>query len=518
MTFPEKVGPEKVSWRQDAPVPTTPSALPAPPRPSAPVRAARALLVLGDIVFAGASVPLALRWAPHLGGDSTYGTLPAGIFPLFYAALVPLLAAAANLYREGMWSSRRRQALPGLKTLLWTVGGTAGALFCFAHEIPWNLRAAVLLSHGVLGVWLLVLRPFTAKRLHRSLARNPELRERALIFGTDAIAREVARKLTASSPCVQLLGYTAPNRPRSAAERSAFDRGGAFYPCEISALPELAREIGADLVVVARPDLPREEVVLLSDRLSAVGVRVKVVSNVFNQLVDSVPFETGYGVPLVPVGQTPLRGQHERGKRAFDLLATSLGGLLILPAMLVLALLVKLSSPGPVLYRQTRVGKNGLPFDFFKFRSMRAAKDDPVHRDYARGLVQNGGAAATDENGKKVYKLVDEARVTPIGRFLRRTSLDELPQLINVLRGEMSLVGPRPCLPFEYEVYRDWQKRRLDVTPGMTGLWQVTGRSYVTFEDMVLLDLFYIANWSFPMDLKILLRTIPVVIFGKGGM
>jgi len=506
--------PEIVRWRQDAPVRPVPA---NPPAPAAPIRRARALLLIGDVAFAGASVLLALRWALSLDAHARVAFLPAAAFPLVYALFVPMVAAAAGLYKEGMWSSRRRQALPGLRTLLWTVGTTAGALFFFAREIPWNLRAAVLLSHSVLGLWLLVLRPFSAKRLHRSLARNPLLRQRALIFGTDSIAREVARNLTASSPYFEVVGYAAPQRPRSAVDRSALDRG-TFFPCEVGAIPELAREIGADLVVVARPDLPREEVVLLSDQLGAVGVRVKVVSNVFNQLVDSVPFETGYGVPLVPVGQTPLRGGQERWKRLFDLVATSLGGLIILPFLLALALLVKLSSPGPVLYRQTRVGKNGEPFDFFKFRSMRLAQDDPVHRDYARGLVQNGGAAATDENGKKVYKLVDEARITPIGRFLRRTSLDELPQLINVLRGEMSLVGPRPCLPFEYEVYRDWQKRRLDVTPGMTGLWQVTGRSYVTFEDMVLLDLFYIANWSFATDLKILLRTIPVVIFGKGGM
>jgi lipopolysaccharide/colanic/teichoic acid biosynthesis glycosyltransferase len=149
---------------------------------------------------------------------------------------------------------------------------------------------------------------------------------------------------------------------------------------------------------------------------------------------------------------------------------------------------------------------------------MRVADEDAIHRRYVEDLVQNGGAAATDTSGQKIYKLVNDSRLTSLGRFLRRASLDELPQLWNVLRGEMSLVGPRPCLPFEYELYKDWQKRRLQVTPGMTGLWQVTGRSYVTFEDMVLLDLFYIANWSFFMDLKLLLRTAPVVVWGKGGI
>jgi lipopolysaccharide/colanic/teichoic acid biosynthesis glycosyltransferase len=131
--------------------------------------------------------------------------------------------------------------------------------------------------------------------------------------------------------------------------------------------------------------------------------------------------------------------------------------------------------------------------------------------------MKNGTPATVDVRGKNVYKRVDDPRITPVGHLLRRTSLDELPQLWNVLRGEMSLIGPRPCLPFEYDLYDDWQRRRLDVIPGMTGLWQVTGRSYVTFDDQVLLDLFYIGNWSLGLDIKILLRTIPVILFGKGG-
>ena len=217
--------PEIVRWRQDAPAPPATANSPAP---NAPVRRARALLLAGDMAFAGASVLIALRWALLLDSTVRFASLPAAAFPLVYALFVPLVAAAAGLYKEGMWSSRRRQALPGLRTLCWTVGITAGALFFFAREIPWNLRAAVLLSHTVLGLWLLVLRPFTAKRLHRSLARNPLLRERALIFGTDAIAREVARNLTASSPYVEVVGYTAPQRPRSAADRSALERGACL--------------------------------------------------------------------------------------------------------------------------------------------------------------------------------------------------------------------------------------------------------------------------------------------------
>ena len=156
-------------------------------------------------------------------------------------------------------------------------------------------------------------------------------------------------------------------------------------------------------------------------------------------------------------------------------------------------------------------------FHFFKFRSMVVDNDDQVHRAYLENLVRNGAEATLDRKGHKVYKLLDDPRVTPIGAFLRRTSLDELPQLWNIIKGEMSLVGPRPCLSYEWDLHKEWQKRRLDVTPGLTGLWQVTGRSRVPFEDMVLLDLYYIAHWSIGLDLELILRTVPVIFSGRGG-
>jgi len=205
-------------------------------------------------------------------------------------------------------------------------------------------------------------------------------------------------------------------------------------------------------------------------------------------------------------------------KRAVDLAGAICGGILILPLLGAIALAICLTSRGPILYRQMRIGRGGRPFAFYKFRSMVVHEPDEEHRRYLEAFLKKDVAASIDTNGKKLYKRVDDPRITPVGRILRRTSLDELPQLWNVARGEMSLVGPRPCLQFEYELYDDWQRRRLDVTPGMTGLWQVTGRSYVTFNDMVLLDLFYIGNWSLGLDAKLLVRTLPVILFGKGGL
>jgi lipopolysaccharide/colanic/teichoic acid biosynthesis glycosyltransferase len=179
--------------------------------------------------------------------------------------------------------------------------------------------------------------------------------------------------------------------------------------------------------------------------------------------------------------------------------------------MAVIALIIKMTSDGPVFYTHTRIGKDCKPFQFYKFRTMVAGNDDSSHRAYVSELIKG------EAKGDGPKKIVDDPRVTGIGRFLRRTSLDELPQLFNVLKGEMSLVGPRPCMPYELEQYEDWHRRRLSVIPGCTGLWQVAGRSAVDFNDMVILDLFYIDNMSPLFDLRIIFRTLPVMLLAKGG-
>ena len=189
-----------------------------------------------------------------------------------------------------------------------------------------------------------------------------------------------------------------------------------------------------------------------------------------------------------------------------------------LPFYLLIAALIKLTSEGSVLFTQDRVGKDEQPFKLFKFRTMTVGNNDDAHRDFARNFI-NGEAAgqAKDNAGNRMFKMVADPRVTSIGKFLRRTSLDELPQFINVLKGEMTLVGPRPPVVYELPHYQEWHKRRLTVKPGLTGLWQVSGRSTVPFDEMVKLDIHYIENWSFLLDLKIILRTIPVMLFGSGG-
>ncbi len=192
---------------------------------------------------------------------------------------------------------------------------------------------------------------------------------------------------------------------------------------------------------------------------------------------------------------------------------------LLSPIMLLSALAVKATSKGPVIFRQIRVGKGGAPFVFYKFRSMRVDTGYDSHRNYVQSFIRGDSSELNQGDGERpFYKMKSDPRITPVGRFLRKSSIDELPQLFNVLVGDMSLVGPRPPIPYELESYSAWHLRRiLEVKPGLTGLWQVEGRSIVSFDDMVRLDLQYARNWTIWMDIKIMLKTVKVVLQCRGS-
>jgi len=202
-------------------------------------------------------------------------------------------------------------------------------------------------------------------------------------------------------------------------------------------------------------------------------------------------------------------------KRVLDACLSALGLLVLSPLLLVVGVLLRLETPGPALFRQERIGRGGVPFTFYKFRTMVDGNDPSIHRKYVRELIEHGSDALKGDTGS--FKIENDPRVTRVGRVLRRTSIDELPQLLNVLKGEMSLVGPRPPLPYEAELYSARARRRLECLPGITGLWQVSGRCQTTFDEMVELDIEYQDNWSVGLDLSILARTIPVVLGRKGA-
>jgi len=205
-------------------------------------------------------------------------------------------------------------------------------------------------------------------------------------------------------------------------------------------------------------------------------------------------------------------------KRMIDLVAGSILAIICLPFCLIIAIAIKATSRGPILFRQMRVGQHGKQFTFLKFRSMYVDNDYSVHREFVTKLINKQAAVSDPQSEGNVYKIIGDKRITPIGRILRKTSLDELPQFLNVLLGDMSLVGPRPPIPYELAAYQTWHRRRLlEVKPGITGLWQVTGRSTVDFDAMVRLDLRYATSWNPWLDVKILLRTPLAVIRGSGA-
>jgi lipopolysaccharide/colanic/teichoic acid biosynthesis glycosyltransferase len=251
------------------------------------------------------------------------------------------------------------------------------------------------------------------------------------------------------------------------------------------------------------------------------GIRTGSIARTYpDQLFDELTKSVNNGTALEPLlleGGIPRSPAGRFFKRTLDLLGASCALIMSSPVMLVAALAVRGTSSGPIIFKQVRLGRGGKPFVFYKFRSMYADSDDRIHREYVTGIIKRG-KLAQGAGSQAWSKLERDPRITPVGRFIRKTSIDELPQLFNVLQGHLSLVGPRPPLPYEAAEYEAWHLRRiLEVKPGITGLWQVAGRGATTFDDMVRLDLEYIRLWSPWLDLRILLRTIGVVVRRHGA-
>lgn len=263
-----------------------------------------------------------------------------------------------------------------------------------------------------------------------------------------------------------------------------------------------------DTVLIVATAFDHEVLARVINDLRDVDVDIQLSSGLFDVTTSRVLIREASGVPLITIRSVSFAPWKRFVKRVFDLVVGWIVVLVGLPVWIVLALAIKLTSPGPIFYRQRRVGREGVPFDMLKFRSMYADAD-------AR-LADLRASGANEATGP-LFKMKDDPRVTPIGKWMRKFSFDEFPQLINVLRGEMSLVGPRPPLPGETASYTDHHWRRMEVLPGLTGLWQVSGRSRLTFDEMIRLDLFYIENWSVGFDIGLLLRTVPAVVFARGA-
>ncbi|HEY6807045.1 MAG TPA: sugar transferase [Pyrinomonadaceae bacterium] len=285
----------------------------------------------------------------------------------------------------------------------------------------------------------------------------------------------------------------------------------------LEGLPDAIRDSGANEVIIADPNVNAEtlfEVMIRCGRRR--GVEFRIAPSLFNSLPRKTEIDQIGVLPMIRLFREPLSSSARLLKRTCDIVISALAIGLLFPLWLLIAVLIKLDSRGPVFYSQERVGMDGRLFLVFKFRTMKAGADSEVHRQYQKAFIAGRAEANLGDDGKPTYKLQADPRITRIGKLLRRTSLDEVPQLLNVLMGDMSVVGPRPPIPYEVEAYELWHRKRLDMKPGLTGLWQVSGRNRLPFEEMVRLDLFYIENWSLLLDLKIILRTGLVMIGGEG--
>jgi exopolysaccharide biosynthesis polyprenyl glycosylphosphotransferase len=374
----------------------------------------------------------------------------------------------------------------------------------YVLKLP-GLSRGWLLLYWVLALVLVslgraVVRWLTARRHRQGKDLKP-----TLVVGSNAEAADIIRILKGarSQGLVPVAGLAS-----SQAERLALDFCAPDVPCIGFAreVREVVKANDIDTVIIVSSAFDHDILARMIAELRDVSVDVHISSGLFEVMTRRVLVREIGGVPLITVKGISLSRANLLTKRTFDIIVSAAIVIVGSPFWLFVILSIKLTSPGPIFFGQERVGKNGEHFSMLKFRSMVVDAE-----------AQLAKLQAENEASGPLFKMKDDPRVTSIGRWMRKYSIDEFPQVLNVLKGEMSLVGPRPPLPRETVEYTEYHWRRLEVVPGMTGLWQVSGRSSLTFEEMIRLDVFYIENWSLGLDLSLIARTVPAVVLAKGA-
>lgn len=423
--------------------------------------------------------------------------------PIMFGVWLAVLASS-GLYRV----ERRRffMEFAGLVQSLLILSGILLSLTFFYRGFSYSRGFAILFMPLLLGFTFFTR---TAFRVVRARIESIEdHRNRVLLVGASPVAKHLWGLSTAGECRLDVVGLLEDGYAHGSHIEGVPVLGS---PNDLVALAAAHKVRG---VIVTNGKLDEQKQLELMETCLAANLEWSLVPSAYELMLDRAQIDEVAGVPLLGIRRSNIRGGNRVVKRAFDIVVATLMLVLLSPLMALVALLIKLSSKGPVLFTQMRVGENGEAFRFLKFRSMHVNNDDRIHREYTQKLITEGAAAGADKNGV-VYKIQKDPRLIPIGAFIRKYSIDELPQLINVLKGDMSLIGPRPPIPYEVEVYRGWHKRRFEGPPGITGLWQVSGRNRLSFDEMVKLDIEYLENWSFTRDLKILWRTAGVVLFDK---
>ncbi|NWF57688.1 MAG: sugar transferase [Syntrophaceae bacterium] len=360
-----------------------------------------------------------------------------------------------------------------------------------------------ILSFSIFDLFLVLLFRWVCRKIIQYAGHYREDFRYILMVGMDEEALKLAQGIEKHRDLgIKVLGFLFTGEKSSLANFDGFRVLGSFRD-----LPQILQKEVVDEVIfsISREELKKmENLLLLCEER---GITTRVVLNFFPHIISKTHLEELEGFPLLTFSTTPKNEMALLFRRISDFLGGLVLIILLAPFLFIIALLIRIDSPGPSLYRQPRYGLNGRKFTCYKFRSMHLGSDEK-RKELIDFNLTNGPA----------FKMKNDPRVTRVGKYLRKASLDELPQLLNVLKGDMSFVGPRPLLLEEVEKLEGWQRRRLSMKPGITGLWQVSGRNQIDFNEWMKLDLEYIDNWSLWLDLKILLKTIPVVLSGKGAM
>jgi len=464
----------------------------------------RRVLVLADVVGLTGAFLLAQLATPSSGGVNAIGRREEWLLFLLF---LPLWVAAARLY--GLYSRDEERTD---HTTIDDVGGvfhlvTVGtALTFFAGSLsgmidPNRLKMAIF--------WLAAVAFMSLGRVLGRIAcrHSASYLQNTLVVGSGGAAELIARKLQRHSEYgLELVGVIDDVVKEDPVKE---DLAGFPYFSSLAIAPFLCRALSVERIIVAFPCAERQRVVSLIRELRELDIQIDVVPFFFDVLSPSMDVHSIEGLPLLGLRPARLPKSSILFKRAMDLALSALALLVLAPLFGLIAIAVRLDSKGPVFFRQVRMGRKDRTFRIFKFRTMQMDADE------RKSAVSHLSKHAHAGGDPRMFKISDDPRVTRVGRLLRRYSLDELPQLLNVFTGDMSLVGPRPLILEEDHFVSDWARHRLDLKPGVTGPWQVLGRDEIPFGEMVELDYAYVTNWSVSGDLKLILRTVPVLVRGS---
>ncbi|MCS7059864.1 MAG: sugar transferase [Anaerolineae bacterium] len=405
---------------------------------------------------------------------------------------------------DGVYANRR--APSWLDQMYAIINGTAKGIIIVLALIfifrPLTYSRLLILQAGIITIVLLGATRWVRGLIEARLRRQGVGVARVLIVGAGELGRAVMRVIVARPE----LGYQCVGFVDDDPERGATNIGRFAALGSLSCLPDILERRPVDEVVVTLPWSAQPKIMQVVRLCEARGVRVRVAPSLLQLNLNRIDVDDFGGIPLLTAGGRTMGSADLLAKRLFDLFGASLALLLTWPIILLTAILVRLESPGSPIFSQVRVGQDGRRFKIYKLRSMRADAD----------ALKNELLQFNEADGP-LFKMRNDPRLTKIGRIIRRLSIDELLQFWNVLRGDMSIVGPRPNLPEEVARYADWQRERLRVKPGITGLSQISGRSELTFDETCLLDIYYIENWSLSLDIKIALKTIPYLLSARGA-